>query len=168
MDAHNQKEEELQKKKSHYSDLFLIAAIQTPPRQHQKSSFSNRDALKKETLHKHHHHPIIYHTYIIGFHLGENPCSQNNHCQALPIKARPWVFTLQDFELLMCDHPHFLIPLLQVMNHQASSSSPQRLKPPLQVLRNSASVSFSASDFTTNCKTRHMMATDNRASPRSL
>jgi hypothetical protein len=54
------------------------------------------------------------------------------------------------------------MPLLRVTNHQASFSSPQRLKPPLQVLRNSASMSFSTSDFTMNRKTCHMMATDNK------
>jgi hypothetical protein len=30
------------KEKSHYSDLFLVAA-QAPPKQHQKSNFSNSD-----------------------------------------------------------------------------------------------------------------------------
>jgi hypothetical protein len=35
------KEEELRKKKRpRYSDLFLVAAVQTPPIQHPKSNFS--------------------------------------------------------------------------------------------------------------------------------
>jgi hypothetical protein len=57
------------------------------------------------------------------------------------------------------------MPLLRVTNHQASSSSPQR---PLLVIRNSASMSFYAFDFTMDRKTCPMMATDNKASPRSL
>jgi hypothetical protein len=33
-----------------YSDLIVLAVVQTPPRQHQKSSFSNSNASKKETI----------------------------------------------------------------------------------------------------------------------
>jgi hypothetical protein len=44
MDAHNQKKKNYKKEKSRYNDLFLVAAVQTPPRQHQKSSFSNSEA----------------------------------------------------------------------------------------------------------------------------
>jgi hypothetical protein len=59
MDAHNQKKEELQKKeKPCYSDKFLVAATLTPPRKHQKSNISKRDASKEETVHKLRHHPI--------------------------------------------------------------------------------------------------------------
>jgi hypothetical protein len=32
--------------------LFLVATVQIPLRQHQKSIFSNSDASKKETMHK--------------------------------------------------------------------------------------------------------------------
>jgi hypothetical protein len=49
-----------EKKKSRYSDLFLVAAVQPPPRQHKKFSFSKRNASKKETVHKHCRRPIIY------------------------------------------------------------------------------------------------------------
>jgi hypothetical protein len=62
------------KKKSRYNDLFLEAAVQPPPRQHQKYSFSKSDASKKETLHKHRRCPIIDHR----FRSGESPRSQNN------------------------------------------------------------------------------------------
>jgi hypothetical protein len=60
------------------------------------------------------------------------------------------------------------MPLLQVTNHEASSSSPQRLEPLMPVLKNSASMPFSGSDFTMDRKTCHMMATDNRATPHYL
>jgi hypothetical protein len=43
MDAHNQKNKEELQKKSRYSDLFIVAADQTPPGQHQKSIFSKSD-----------------------------------------------------------------------------------------------------------------------------
>jgi hypothetical protein len=68
------KEEELHKINSRYSDLFLVVAVQTPPRKHQNSIFSNSDASKKETVHKHHRHLIIDQ----GFHPGESPHSQRN------------------------------------------------------------------------------------------
>jgi hypothetical protein len=45
--------------KSSYSDKFLIAATLTPPREHQKSNISKRNASKKETVHKHRRYPII-------------------------------------------------------------------------------------------------------------
>jgi hypothetical protein len=44
--------EKLQKEKSRQSGLFLRTAVLTPPRQHQKSSFSKNDAFKKGTVHK--------------------------------------------------------------------------------------------------------------------
>jgi hypothetical protein len=47
--THSQKLEEILQKRS-YSDLFLVAAVQIPPRQHQKFSFSNSDVFKKETV----------------------------------------------------------------------------------------------------------------------
>jgi hypothetical protein len=47
--AHSQKKKK-ELKKSRYSDLFLKTAILTPPRQHQKSSFSESDASKKRTV----------------------------------------------------------------------------------------------------------------------
>jgi hypothetical protein len=59
-------------KKSCYRDLFLVVAVQTPPRQHHKSSISNSDASKKIIVHMHHHRPII------DYHPGERPRSQNN------------------------------------------------------------------------------------------
>jgi hypothetical protein len=46
------------KEKPRYSDKFLVAATLTPPRKHQKSNISKRDASKEETVHKHRHHPI--------------------------------------------------------------------------------------------------------------
>jgi hypothetical protein len=55
----NKREKNYKKEKSRYSDQFLEIAIQTPPRQHQKSSFSINDASKKRTKHKHHRRPII-------------------------------------------------------------------------------------------------------------
>jgi hypothetical protein len=58
--------------------------------------------------------------------------------------------------------------LIRVTHHQASFSLPQRLEPPLLVIRNSASMSFSASNFTMDCKTYPMMATNKRALSRSL
>jgi hypothetical protein len=84
------------KEKSRYSYLFLIAAEQTPPRKHQKFAFSNSDASKKETVHKRCHRPIIDHRFSPW---RKTPltkqCLQQGHCQAQPIKARPWIFTLQ-------------------------------------------------------------------------
>jgi hypothetical protein len=57
-DAHIQKQEKnYRKENSRYSELFFVAAVQPPPRQHQKSSFSNSDVSKKETMHR--HRPII-------------------------------------------------------------------------------------------------------------
>jgi hypothetical protein len=51
------------KEKSCYSDLILVAAVQTPPRQPQKFSFSNSNASKKETVHKGRRRPIIDHRF---------------------------------------------------------------------------------------------------------
>jgi hypothetical protein len=49
MGAHSQKKkEELQKEKSRCSDLFLIGADQTPPRQQPKFIFSRSDAPRRE------------------------------------------------------------------------------------------------------------------------
>jgi hypothetical protein len=64
-DAHSQKiQEELQKKKkSRYIDLFLVAAVQPPPRQHYKFSFSKSDTSKKEIVHKSYRRPIIDHRF---------------------------------------------------------------------------------------------------------
>jgi hypothetical protein len=56
-DAHSQKTNT--KKKSRYINLFLETTALTPPRQHQKFSFSKNDASKKETVHKHRRRPII-------------------------------------------------------------------------------------------------------------
>jgi hypothetical protein len=108
------------KRKSRYSDLILVAADQTQPRQHQKSILSKSDTFKKETVHKHRHRP--------------------DH--------RSWVFTLEkvdtykampstrpgqtlgfhpaslDYELLLCYRPHKPMSLLQMTNHQAKNSSP--------------------------------------------
>jgi hypothetical protein len=50
-DAHSWKKEELQKK-SYYIDIFLETTVLTPPRQHQKSSFTKSDASKNKTMHK--------------------------------------------------------------------------------------------------------------------
>jgi hypothetical protein len=55
---------------------------------------------------------------------------------AQPIKIRPWIFTLQGRTLnFSCDVTPTRIPLLQVTNHQANSSLPSRLEPPLLDLR---------------------------------
>jgi hypothetical protein len=45
-DADNQKEKSSRNEKSCHSDLFPVAVVQTPSRQHQKSNFSNSDASK--------------------------------------------------------------------------------------------------------------------------
>jgi hypothetical protein len=51
--AHSQKRKKNYKKeKTSYSDLLLVAADQTPPRQYQKSIFSKSDTSKKGTVHK--------------------------------------------------------------------------------------------------------------------
>jgi hypothetical protein len=54
-DIHNQKK--LKKEKSHYN-VPVLAAAETPPRQHIKSRFSKTEVSKKETMHKQHHRPI--------------------------------------------------------------------------------------------------------------
>jgi hypothetical protein len=60
IDAHNPKKRRITiKEKSRYSDLFLLAVVLTPPRKHQKSSFSKSDDSKKKTMHTHRPHPII-------------------------------------------------------------------------------------------------------------
>jgi hypothetical protein len=48
-----------EKEKSRYRDRKLETGTLTPPRQHQKISFSIRDASKKETVHKRCRRPII-------------------------------------------------------------------------------------------------------------
>jgi hypothetical protein len=91
------KEEELQEKeKPRYSDKILVVVALTPPRQHQKSNIFKSDASKKETVHKRCRRPII----DLRFSLEEKfaltkQCLQQGHCQAQPIKVRPWIFTLQ-------------------------------------------------------------------------
>jgi hypothetical protein len=77
-----------------YNDLFLETTVLTPPRAHQKSTFSKYDASKKGTMHK--RHKTLNFSYAV-----------TTTCMSL----------------------------LQVMNHQANSSTPQRLKPPLLILR---------------------------------
>jgi hypothetical protein len=56
-DAHNQRI--IRKKKSLYSNLFLVGATHPPLIQHPKSNFFKSDASKKEPMHKHRHHLII-------------------------------------------------------------------------------------------------------------
>jgi hypothetical protein len=52
------------------------------------------------------------------------------------IKARPWTFTLKGKALnFFCVVASTCIPLLQATEHQANSSSPPRLEPPLLDLR---------------------------------
>jgi hypothetical protein len=58
-DAHNQKRKKNYIEISCYSDIFLETAALTPPRQHQKSSFSKSDAFKKGIVHKRCRRPII-------------------------------------------------------------------------------------------------------------
>jgi hypothetical protein len=60
MGAHNQNI----KKKSHYNDLFLVAAVQTPLRQHYKSIYSNTNASRKETVHKHRGRSFIDYRFL--------------------------------------------------------------------------------------------------------
>ena len=50
------------KEKSCYSDPLLEIAVLTPPRKHQKSSFSISDAFKKETVHRSRRYPILVST----------------------------------------------------------------------------------------------------------
>jgi hypothetical protein len=65
-DAHiQQREEELQKKKSRYSDMFLVIAALTPSRQHQKSNIFKSDTSNKGTVHERCH----ARSYILGFHM---------------------------------------------------------------------------------------------------
>jgi hypothetical protein len=58
-DAHSQEKKGNTKKKSRYRDRKLETATLTPPRPHQKISFSISDASKKETVHKCYRRPII-------------------------------------------------------------------------------------------------------------
>jgi hypothetical protein len=46
------------KENSYYSDLFFEASVLTPPKQHQKSSSSKKDAFKKKIMCKCHLGPI--------------------------------------------------------------------------------------------------------------
>jgi hypothetical protein len=55
----NKRKKNYKNKKSRYNDQFLVTAVLTPPKQHQKFSFSKSDASRKKAVHKHHHHPII-------------------------------------------------------------------------------------------------------------
>jgi hypothetical protein len=48
-----------EKEKSRYRDRKLETSTLTPPRQHQKISFSISDASKKGIVHKHYRRPII-------------------------------------------------------------------------------------------------------------
>jgi hypothetical protein len=60
MHTAKKKEKEIQKKKSPATEIEnLKTATLTPPRQHQKISFSISDASKKETVHKRCRRPII-------------------------------------------------------------------------------------------------------------
>jgi hypothetical protein len=52
-------ERNITKKKSRYIDQKPETAALTPPRQHQKISFSISDVSKKETVHKRCRRPII-------------------------------------------------------------------------------------------------------------
>jgi hypothetical protein len=61
---HTAKKRITKNKKSRYTDLFFVAADQTPPRQHLKSFILKNDVSKKGTMQK--RYP------------GENPRSQNN------------------------------------------------------------------------------------------
>jgi hypothetical protein len=90
------KEKKYKKEKPRSSDLFPEIAALTPPRQHQKSTFSKSDASKKETMHKHRRRPIMD--------LRISPrrksslskqCIQQGHCHTQPIKATPSIFTLK-------------------------------------------------------------------------
>jgi hypothetical protein len=92
-----EQEENNNKERSRYCDLFLVDALQPLSRQQQKSKFSKSDAFKKETVHKRHRRPIIDHRFspwrkpVLS-----KQCLQQDHCQTQPIKAIPWIFTLKD------------------------------------------------------------------------
>jgi hypothetical protein len=65
-DAYGQKKKKNYiKEKFRYSDLILVAILQTPPRQPQKFRFSNSDAFKKETVHKSRRRLIIDHKFSL-------------------------------------------------------------------------------------------------------
>jgi hypothetical protein len=137
MHAAKKHKKNYRKEKSRYSDSFLIAAVQPPPKQHQKFSFSKSDTSKKETVHKHRRRPIIDHRFspwrkssLI------KQCLQQGHCQAQPIKARSWIFTLQGRTLnSSCVVAPTCIPVHQVTDCQANSLSPTTLEQPLLVLK---------------------------------
>jgi hypothetical protein len=96
-DAHKQKDmKKYIKEISSYSALFLIAAVQTPPRQHQKSSFSNSDASKKETVNKHYRRPIGDYRFLPRrISSLTKQCLQQDNCKAQPIKAKSYILTLR-------------------------------------------------------------------------
>jgi hypothetical protein len=73
-----------------------VASLRTQVHLGPKSKFSQSDAYKKETVHKHHHHPILNLRFSPWrrFALSKQ-CLQQGHCQAQPIKARPWVFIMK-------------------------------------------------------------------------
>jgi hypothetical protein len=124
-DVHNQIKEEIIKKKSYYSDQFLVViVVQTLLGQHQKSSFSNSDASKKETMYTHHRCSIIDHIFSPWrkFSLTNNAfnkvIAKHNQLRPnlgfLPCKGR----TLS-FSCLVATLPMLL---LRVMKHQENSS----------------------------------------------
>jgi hypothetical protein len=106
------------RKKSRYNDLFLKTTALTPPKQHPKFNFSKSDASKKGTEHKHHRRPIKDLRFSpLRKSLLSKQCLQQGHCQAQPIKARSWIFTLKDktmnFSYAVAPT---IMPLLQVTN----------------------------------------------------
>src|SRR3954469_1366064 len=58
---------------------------------------SNNNAFKKETVPKRRRCPTKGHRFSPWRKsLLTKQCLQQDHCQAQPTKARPWIFTLQD------------------------------------------------------------------------
>jgi hypothetical protein len=86
----------IKKEKSRHGDLFPETTVLTPPRQHQKSSFSESNTSKKGTVHKRCRRPIIDLRFSPWRKsLLSKECLQQDHCQAQPIKARFWIFILK-------------------------------------------------------------------------
>jgi hypothetical protein len=95
--AKKEKKEKLQKEKSRYSDLFLVTAAN----HHQDSSSNPSTPKAMPPRRKQCTSAAIA---LINDHrfsprrksAPTKQCLQQGHCQAQPIKARPWAFTLQD------------------------------------------------------------------------
>jgi hypothetical protein len=151
------KKKKYKKEKSLYSDQFLVATVQTLPKQHQKSIFSKSDASNKETMHKRRHRPII----DLRFHLGESPWSQNNafnkaiarHNQGRTLNSSCTVAPTCRCRCYESRIPKQVPIATRDSNHLYWSSETL------------AFMSFSVSDFIMDHKIGPIMATDNIAPP---